>query len=64
MKIVSVKIFVKGGEPVVHKPKQASGLFVDVAGGVMISERNETNGFHMIAWYSPDIVTKVIPEYK
>lgn len=65
MKIRSITLTRRdGGTPYRHESKNLVGLFVEIKeGGVMISSRDENNGWYLIAYYSSDIITIVTPQY-
>jgi hypothetical protein len=53
-----------GGTPYRHESKNTNGLFVEIKeGGIIISSRDESNGWYLIAFYTSDIITIVTPQY-
>lgn len=69
MKIKSVVLIPKGAKTdlgnIVHTSTNKVGLFVDIKdGGIIISSRDEDNGWYMVAFHTTDTIATVIPYYK
>jgi hypothetical protein len=63
MKIVQITVELKDTKHVFNS-KENAGLLLDADHGIMISTRNETNGWYMIAWFSSEAVVMVTPKYE